>query len=311
MNKKYKSFIIIFITIFFIINLLINSNLLINTFLETTKLWFYNLFPSIFIFFIISDILNNYNFPYYISLFLGKLIHKIYHLPCETAYIIIMSMVSGFPGNSKLIDEQLENNTINYYDANKLLTMTHFSNPLFIIYTIGINILKDKKIGIIILICHFITNFIIGFFFRKIYPFNLAKKEIQIHQPLPFMIMLKKSINNTIYTLINVFGIIIFFSLLVKTVNIYLNLNPFSNMLLNGLLEITNGLNLLSHLSLSKIKIAMLATFFISFGGISIHMQIISILSKYPINYYIYLIARILHASISTLLVYFILIYCN
>ena len=311
MNKKYKSFIIILITIFFLINFFINSSLLINTFFDTTKLWFNNLFPSIFIFFIITDILSNYNFPYYISHIFGNLISKTYKLPKEATYIIIMSMTSGFPGNSKLICEQLDNNTISTYDADKLLTMTHFSNPLFILYTIGINFLHDKKIGLIILISHFLTNFIVGFLFRNIYKTNLKELPVKLKKPLPFMTLLKNSINNTIYTLFNVFGIVIFFSLLVKTINIYLNLNPFSNMLLNGLLEITNGLNLLSCLPLSKIKAAVIATFLISFGGISIHMQIMSILNKYQINYYIYLIARIMHATISSILVFLILIYCN
>ena len=302
MNRKYKSLIIIFITILFLINFFINSNLLINTFFDTTKLWFYNLFPSIFIFFIITDILNNYHFPYYLGKIFGKLVHKIYKLPKEATYIIIMSMTSGFPGNSKLIKEQLDNNNITIYDANKLLTMTHFSNPIFLLYAVGINFFHDKKIGIYILISHYITNFIIGFLFRNIYKIKEEKTKYSLTKPLPFMILLKTSITNTINTLLNVYGIIIFFALLTRTINIYLNLNPYSNMFFNGLLEITNGLNLLSNLPISKIKAAIIATFLISFGGISIHMQVMSILNKYDINYYVYLISRILHASISSII---------
>ena len=306
MNRKYKSLIIIFITILFLINFFINSNILIKTFFDTTKLWFYNLFPSIFIFFIITDILNNYHFPYYLGKIFGKLVHKIYKLPKETTYIIVMSITSGFPGNSKLIKEQLDNNTITIYDANKLLTMTHFSNPIFLLYTVGINFFHDKKIGVFILISHYITNFIIGFLFRNTYHVKETKKNYALTKPVPFMNLLKTSISNTINILFNVYGIIIFFALLTKTINLYLDLNPYTNMLFNGILEITNGLNLLSILPISKIKAAMIATFIISFGGISIHMQVMSILNKYDINYYVYLISRILHAAISSFL-FFIL----
>jgi len=310
MRKKYKSLTIYCITIFFLINFLFNSEMFINTFFNTTKLWFNNLFPTIFIFFIITDILNNYNFPYYVSKSIGKLISKIYHVPKESAYIIIMSLTSGFPGNSKLIKEQLDNNIINSYDATKLLTMTHFSNPLFIIYTIGINFLHDKKIGIIILIIHFLTNFLIGYLFRNIYKISNNQASYKLKKPLSFMALLKISITNTINTLMNVFGIVIFFSLITKTINQYLNLNPISNVLLNGLLEITNGLSILSTLNISKVSASVISTFFISFGGFSIHMQVMSILSKYQINYYIYLLARVMHAAISSLLVFIVLIYC-
>ena len=307
MNKKYISLTISLITLLFLLNFFINSDILINTFFNTIKLWFNNLFPSIFVFFIVTDILNNYHFSDYISLIFGKLINKIYNLPKESCYIIMMSITSGFPSNSKLIKEQLDNKTITIYDANKLLTMTHFSNPLFIIYFVGQNFLHDKKIGIIIWLIHFLTNFLIGFLFRNIYKENIIINKAKLTKPLPFMDTLKNSITNTFNTLLNVLGIVIIFSLIIASINNYLNLNPISNMFLNGLLEITNGLNLLGQLPYTKIKAATIATFMISFGGFSIHMQVMSILNNYDINYFIYLLARILHASISSLIILIIL----
>ena len=71
----------------------------------------------------------------------------------------------------------------------------------------------------------------------------------------------------------------------------------------------TSGLKLISEFNFDIITKACLSTFFISFGGFSIHLQVMSILSEYRINYFIYLISRILHATISSLLVYLILIY--
>ena len=171
MKKIQKNLLIYLITIFFLFEFLTNSNTLVNVFFSTVKLCFNNLFPSIFIFFTITDILNNYNFPYYLSKLCGKVTEKIYKLPKISSYIIFMSMTSGFPGNSKLIKEQLDNKIINSYEATKILTMTHFSNPLFIIYSVGNNFFHDNKIGLIILFAHFITNFIIGYLFRNIFKY--------------------------------------------------------------------------------------------------------------------------------------------
>lgn len=307
MKKKHRNLLISFITIFFLIEFLTNSTSLINVFFATIKLCFYNLLPNIFIFFLITDILNNYNFPYYLSKILGSLFKKIYHLPKSCTYIIIMSLSSGFPGNAKLIKDSLDNNSITNYDATRLLTMTHFANPLFIIYTVGITFLHNEKTGVIILICHFLTNFIVGFLFRNIYQYEKKEDNINLIESLPFITLLKTSFLKTAKLLINIFGIIIFFAIVTTTISKYLNLNPISNTLLSGILEITSGLKLLGALNLSKIKAAMIATFFVSFGGFSIHMQEISILNKYKINYYIYLVSRLIHASISTLLVFIIM----
>ncbi len=308
MNKKLNSLLISLIIVFFLCNFIVNSEILFNTFFDSINLWFTKLFPTMFVFFILSDLLNNYHFPLIMKKIFGKTYAKLFKLPKESSYISFLSMTSGFPSNAKIILDAIDNQIINEMDANKLLTMTHFSNPLFIIYTIGINILNNKKIGIIILLSHYLTNFIIGFLFRNIYQNNDNKKMITYKPSLPFITILKKSINNTIKISLNVLGIIIFFSLFVKTINLYLNLNPFSNLLLNGLLEITNGLNILSKVSFNIISKATIATFFISFGGISIHLQVMSILSKRNINYYLYFISRLLHAGISSLITFIILI---
>ena len=208
---------------------------------------------------------------------------------------------------SLLSRESLDNKNITIFDANRLLLMTHFANPLFIIYTIGINFFNDKKIGFIILISHFLTNFIIGLLFRNIYIYEKKDINYTLNKPLSFINLLKTSFLKTAKLLINIFSIIIFFAIITTTLSKYLNLNPISNTIVTGLLEITNGLKLLSNLNISKIKAAMLATFFISFGGFSIHMQQISILSNYKVNYLIYLIARLIHGCISCLFVYFLI----
>ena len=311
MNRKLNSLLISLIIVFFLTQFLINSENLFNTFFSSIDMWFTKLFPTMFIFFILNDLLNNYHFPLIMSKIFGKIFNKLFKLPKKSSYIVFLSMTSGFPSNAKIILDALDNKIINEMDANKLLTMTHFSNPLFIIYTVGTNVLHDKKIGFIILLSHYLTNFIVGFLFRNIYKENINnQKEIAYKPSLPFINVLKNSINNTIKISLNVLGIIIFFSLFIKIINNYLNLHSFSNLLLNGLLEITNGFNILKDSAISPFKAAILSSFFISFGGISIHMQISSILSKYQLNYYLYLIARLIHGGISSLLTLIILIKC-
>lgn len=310
MNKKHKNLLISLITIFFLIEFLINSNELIKVFFQTINLCFYNLLPNIFIFFLITDILKNYHFPYYLSRLFGNLINKTFKLSKNSSYVIFMSLTSGFPSNSKLIKDELDNKTIDNLEATKLLSMTHFANPLFLIYTVGNNFFHNKIIGLIILISHFLTNFIIGILLRNIYKYDNKENSYIKKESLSFINLLKTSFLNTTKLLINIFSIIILFAIITTTLSKYLNLNPFSNTIFTGLMEITSGLKLLSTLSISKIKAMMLATFFISFGGLSIHIQTISILNKYDVNYWVYLLSRFIHGGISALLTLVIMSYC-
>ena len=66
----------------------------------------------------------------------------------------------------------------------------------------------------------------------------------------------------------------------------------------------TQGLKYISILDLPlKIK-TIISTMFISFGGISVHMQVVSILSDTKIKYFPYLVARVIHALIAGLLIF-------
>ena len=195
MKAKYINFFICTLILLFFIEIFDHPNLIINTFIESSKLWFFNLIPTLFPFFIITDLLSNYGFINYISKTFGKLM-KIFKLPPNSSYAFFMSMFSGFPGNSKLIKELLDKKELDENNATKLLTFTHFSNPLFIIGTIGTIFLQNKKISFIILLIHYLTNFIIGFSFRNIYVnanYDSLKRDF-ISQP--FIKVLLKSILN-------------------------------------------------------------------------------------------------------------------
>ena len=306
MKKKYHNLIICLITLFFFLEIFNYTDLVIKAIYEGSIIWFTNIVPTILPIFIITDILENYHITNYISKLLGKVM-SLFKLPKETAYVFFMSIFSGFPGNSKFIKEMLDNHVINDMEATKLLTFTHFSNPLFIIGTIGIIFLENKLIGILILIVHYLTNVIVGLLFRNIYIVKETKYYKKERPTLSFINTLKKSILNTINTLFLIYGIIIFFFIITTIMNEIITLSPFHQAIMNGLIEMTQGLKLISQLNVNLIVKATMSTFLISFGGLSIHLQVMSILDNYKINYYIYFLARILHASLASIIIYIIL----
>ena len=72
----------------------------------------------------------------------------------------------------------------------------------------------------------------------------------------------------------------------------------------NGILEITQGLKYISNINNSLLIKTIITTFLISFGGFSIHAQVFSILNNKKIKYIPYLLSRLTHGIISSIMVY-------
>ena len=83
-----------------------------------------------------------------------------------------------------------------------------------------------------------------------------------------------------------------------------LNLNSVLQSLLNGGVEMTQGLKYISMEDIPLKLKCVLSVMILSFGGLSVHMQIVSILSDTKIKYLPFLLSRILHSIISGLLLF-------
>lgn len=297
--KKFIMYILIIISII----VLINSNTVINTVVYSIDLFKMRIFPSLLPFFIISDLLVNYGFIEFTSS-IFKPIMKLFKLNSNCSFILVMSMISGFPSSAKYTKDLYKKGFINNVEATKILTFTHFSNPLFILGFISL--LLNKKIALFILIIHYSTNFIIGLIFKNIIKTDINNNNIEKNHSLSFSTCLSSSIINSFNTLFLILGTMIVFLCLTNLINEYIALNPLLKGIINGILEMTGGINTISNLNISLKLKSTLISMILSFGGISVHMQIKSIISDTNIKYQPYFIARLLHSSITGLLIYFL-----
>lgn len=316
MKKIIETIIIISIIIFFCFQILTGSELTINTVSSALDIWKTSIFPSLFPFFIISELLIQYGFVELISELFKNIMQKTFKINGYASFVFIMSLISGFPSSAKYTRELYLDGKLNEFEATKLLTFTHFSNPLFILGTVSILFLKNKEIGYLILICHYISNIIIGLIFRNYYPSkykheksSLKKAILSMHQKrlasaTSFGKVISNAINNTIQTLLLVLGTITIFLVITAIIDNNININSYYQTILNGTIEMTQGLKYVSMLNIPLKLKSVLTTMFLSFGGISVHMQIISILSDTKIKYLPFLTARLLHAAIAGIMVY-------
>ncbi len=272
MNKTYKRLWILVSLVVFLIVSLINGELVITNILEYTNIFFTKLFPVSFLFFIISSLFIDYG--------LIELLSKLLKVNTAKFYVFLLSLISGFPSGSKYTKELLEKDLLSIEEANSVIKVAHFPNPLFVLGTLN-GILQDKGLCLKILGALILSNFLL---FCLLPTKKGQKIETKKDLPKDFTESLSKAILGAFRVMIIIYGTSLFFNLISSMICHYLTLDIYSYVIINGLCDLTKGIASLPLIS-NKIVQANLALIFLAFGGISIHMQTKSILLDTPISY--------------------------
>ena len=291
MKKKSKSNLILLFLIIMLTLYIINSELIISSTLTYTTLFITKLFPTSFLIYIISSLLINYG--------LIEVLSNISKKPA-ILYITTISIISGFPSGPKYIKDIYSKKYIDSKTSNLLLTFTHFPNPIFVLGSIAT--IVTKKYSIYILISILLSNFIIYLF---LYP-KTSSKFISNTKQESFSKCLSLSITSTLKLLAIVYGTSLFFYLIALIITTHLKLSPILFSITNGIFDLTKGIFSTTIISSNIIK-SLLIIIFISFGSLSIHIQIKSILSDTDLKYKNFLYGRII-STILSLLIFLLLI---
>ena len=230
---------------------------------------------------------------------------RIFHQPKESSFVLCLSLISGFPSGAKYTKELVENKQLTIEEGSRLLTFTHYSNPLFVLGLIGNLLLGNKSLGVIILISHVLAGLFIGILFARkasIIP-KITRKVAQSTTKLPLGTALSSSIQDALSTLFLLLGIVTIFLVLSTIIEQFLPLNPYLKAIVFGILEMTQGVKAISILPIMELAKTIWMTIFISFGGLSVHMQVLSIISGTKIKYKYFFESRLLHALLSAILV--------
>ena len=147
-----------------------------------------------------------------------------FNVPGEGVIVLILGIISGYPTGAKIIVDLKEKGILNKEEAERLLAFTNNSGPLFILGTIGISFLNNKKIGYVLLITHILAALTVGILFRnwkidkKTYlkRNNFNREESKNISLSKFGEILGNSIKKSIVTILNIGGFIVMFSVIIS-----------------------------------------------------------------------------------------------
>lgn len=321
-----KKFLFPALILIFILTLILFSESNLQAVKDGLFLWTNSIIPSLFPFFIATELLLSTNFISVLGNILNPIMRPLFNVPGQGSFAFIMGFISGYPTGAKIVTNLRENKICSRIEAERLLTFTNNSGPLFILGFVGISIFLNSEIGYLLLFTHILSAITIGFIFR------FWKKDIEIKTQtiLPiksnintnnFGIILTESIKKSILAIVNIGGFVVLFSVIIsifkncKIIYLISKLLNFINVpetlstsLITGLLEISNGISCLNIINSSNISnLIILAAFLLGFGGISVILQVYSIISKTDISIKPYILAKILQGIIASIYTYIII----
>lgn len=305
MKKKVINIIVILSCFIILTQLICKKSLIFSIIGYSLELWVNSIIPSLFPFFIISDILISYNITDYIPKIFKNTFRSLFKVSDYGISIFFLSMLSGFPSNARNTKKYYDAGLISLEEANHILTFTHFSNPLFILSTIAVLFLNNEKLGIPILLAHYLGNIVIGIASKRdailLTDSNYTKVDEKSQN---FGQVLSKSILSSIDSLLLILGTLTCFLVLSAIIIEMGNFNIYSGAVIKCILEITMGIKSLALLSINEIYKVVIISMAISFGGLSVHMQVISQICDTDISYLPFLVSRFYHAIISGILAF-------
>lgn len=324
--KKYF-FTIIFI--FFIICLLLFSNNNLIAAQDGLALWAKSVLPTLFPFFVATELLCQTNFTYLLGKLLNKFMKPIFNVPGESASAIILGTISGYPVGAKVVTELKKQKIISKIEAERLIAFTNNSGPLFILGTVGIALLGNSKIGWTLLASHILASLTVGYFFRfwKKDKFDINYRETKFNSQLtPIKIsdigeILGNAIKKSILSILSIGGFIVLFSVILsilETSGFFEIITSFlynfgipkdiSQSTITGIIELTNGLKITSTLydSLPTFSL-LLISFLLGFGGISVFFQVYSIIAKEGISIKPYFYGKLLQGFFAIIFTFILI----
>jgi sporulation integral membrane protein YlbJ len=334
-----KKLLLPILSVLFIISLILLSKTAVNSAIKGIDLWLNIVFPSLFPFFVASELLNKSGFIRAAGILFEPIMRPLFNVPGAGSFAFIMGITSGYPVGAKITSGLIEEKLINRSEAERLLAFTNNSGPLFIIGAVGVGMFNSSRIGILLLICHILACITVGILLRN-YGKKSRVKQYRVSENSfkRFVTELKNArpgsnisslfgdaIKNSITLILAIGGFIIFFSVVINLLlqtgfidliaeigAVILAPIGFDKKIIasiaSGFFEITTGANLVSKIDeIPLIHKLTAVSGIIGWAGISVHSQVASIMSSSGIRLKPYLLGKCLQGIISAIYTYTII----
>ena len=288
--------------------ILLDSNCAIIGARDGIKLCLYTVLPSLFPYCVLSilfrSLITEYSFQWI------RPLERLCFFPDGTGILFLLGLLGGYPIGAICVEKAVEQKQLSCRSARYLRAIYNAAGPSFIIGILG-TIIKNRKLLFMLIMIQALSAMLTNLI--------LSQKQSETHFAKPQMALsLSQAISQAYPCMLNVCGLIILsrviISYIVKYLSKYISTQLWT--IIAGTMELTNGILLLNNFQ-NEYTIFIIAAGMLSFGGLCVFMQTITISAPNTGKYYF--IGKLIQTSISILLaamfiivrriIYFISIY--
>lgn len=315
-SNVFKAILCLLIAAFMVL-MLLKPEFYLNSALYGLNLYAVNVLPSLFPFYFFSLMLTFAGAVKATSGIFGKPIRFLYNTPKESAYVMLLSFLSGYPVGASMTYELYEAGIASKRDVKTMAAFASTSGPIFILGTVGSAIFDDVRIGIIVLISHYLSAILNGLIFKN----RKNKRDLTgSNQPeakptvsLDGDDILGRAITKSTASMLTVGGFIVIAGMLIDTLYL-LKLDVLLERALGeaftpvfaviaGSIEMTRGNVILAEVTNIHLKTA-LSAFIISLGGLSVTLQCYNFLSKCDMSFFSVVLRKLTQSIIACVIAF-------
>lgn len=260
--------------------------------------------PALVPFFLASGLLVRTGFAETFGRLLARPLARLYRLPPAAASAVLLGLTGGYPVGAATAAALLEQGALRREEAARVNLFCNCASPGFCIGLVGLGVFGSARTGAVLYGIHALSALLAG----------LLTARDGSPQPLPqtaappvrapregFAAAFCAAVQQAAATSLTVTAFLTVFSILLRLLSPVLAPIPYGQALA-GVIELTNGLDRLTALPLSRGGLVTLASFLLGFGGLAVHFQVRALAAPQDLPMAGFTAAKLLHGAIAALL---------
>ncbi len=260
------------------------------------------LVPSLFPFMVISDILVRGGLPSLLSKPLDKPMRRVFGIGGCGAGAIALGALCGFPIGARVAVSLYDGGEITKGECERLLILSNNPSIAFAVSAVGVSLLGSRTLGVQLYTVVLISSFFTGFIFcRKKAkepqfgaPITIPRKRLSVSD-------VTDAISGAALGVIKVCSFVIFFGVVLGIIGRVSGAAGGIKALLFCVFELAGGAAEAARLSRAEYALPLIA-FALSWSGLSVHFQIMSICGGRNLSFARYFAAKLLQGLLSALI---------
>lgn len=277
--------------------------------------------PSLFPFFVLSILLSRLGLPELLGRLTSGISKRLFNVSGAGASALIMGLTGGYPLGAAYIADMRRAGSISTEEAERLMGFCSNSGPAFIVGAVGAGVFASPRAGLYLYCIHISGAVITGLILRtsRAVPDAVICEVTAEETGAPFAEAFPSAVKQALVSILNVCAFVVCFTVLVGLLDAggFFSLTVgriaaatgwelhWVRALLTGTLELGSGVGAMRGLGLNAVNLA-LAAFLVGWGGISVHFQTMAVIAESGIKGALHFAGRLISASISAVLAYFL-----